>query len=292
MAEEKTPEVKEEVIDAPELDADGNEIVPPKSSPEGDDAPEGDEPEEVDEPIDTVPVVKKPEAKVEIIVPSNGLLKRLPDESDREWAQRLEINRLRNLANGNRGKDMVEAPKVPPVVQQKKESDILKKYKPADVAALKEVLAELAPEMGFVKKDELNQSTYENTVNDQIASFIADHPEYTIEKDPEQVLWKKLKEEYQAYYKQPANPKDFKKLLERIHGEVFGIQPKGPLPKDNAAREKIKVASHTANSVPAPRPNVRKTTTGEIRASGGLRLDMLKGFSEEERANIESKAEE
>ncbi len=280
--EDITPEVKEDVIDAPEEGADDT-IVPPESSPEGDDSPEGDEPEDGEEVITPAPVVI-PEAKTEIIVPA-GQLKRLPDESDREWALRLENNRLRNLANQGRSKEIVD--NRPETVVEAKPSEVLKKYKPEDVAALREVLPELAKEMGYVRKDELNASNYETIANEQIEAFITEHPEYSIEKDPEGTLWNRLKEEYKTLYKPPTNPKDFKKIFERIHRDVFGIEPKGPLPKDNAAREKIKVASSTSTSVPAaPRSTARKA------APGALRLDMLKGFSDEDKSKIEARATE
>lgn len=278
--EDNTPEVKEEDIDAPEEGADDVEVTP-ESSPAEDESPEGDEPEE--ETITPTPKVK-PEEKIEIIVPA-GQLKRLPDESDREWALRIENNRLRHIANGNRSKEIVD--NKPEAVVEAKPSEVLKKYKPEDVAALREVLPELAKEMGYVRKDELNASNYETVANEQIEAFIAEHPEYSIEKDPESTLWNRLKEDYKSFYKPPTNPKDFKKIFERIHRDVFGIEPKGPLPKDTAAREKIKVASHTPNSAPAsPRTTVRKA------APGGLRLDMLKGFSDEDKSKIEARATE
>lgn len=269
------PENEDDDKDDPDSSQDGN------TDPEDGDEPDDGDDENKAAPADTIPPVKK-----EVIAPKNGQLVRQSGESDREWALRLENKRLRDNQRGERTKEITEQPKPAPIKTQKADSEVLKKYKPEDIQALREVLPELAAEMGYVRKDELASQTYESIANEQIELFIANHPEYSPEKDPEGILWNRLKEEYQSVYKPPANPKNFNKIFERIHKDVFGIEPKGPLPKDNAAREKIKVASHGPNSAPvAPRTQARK------QASGGLRLDMLQGFSDEEKANIEARVE-
>lgn len=282
MATDDTTEVKEPIV--PDEDI---EETDPDSSLEDGDTPEGDEPDEdVDEEPEITPtpaIVKK----VEVSLPTVDGITRLADESDREWALRLENNRLRREKRENRGKEITEQGKPQPVITEKKESEILKKYKPEDIQALREVFPEIASDMGFVRKDELASDTYTKVGNEQIEAFILEHPEYSEEKDPEGTLWAQLRSEYNSYYKPPTNPKDFKKIFERIHKDIFGIQPKGSLPKETAAREKIKVASHGGPSTPTtPRTPVRQS------ANSGLRLDMLKGFSDEDKANIEARATE
>lgn len=88
-------------------------------------------------------------------------------------------------------------------------------------------------------------------------------------------------------YKQPQNPNDFKKIFNRIHTDIFGIKPIGDKGALNAAKEKIKVASHSGAS--GPTRNVI-TPTRKANAAG-LRLDMLKGFSEEEVAQMAGEEE-
>lgn len=280
--EETTLEVKNEDDIIEEDDA---TKVDPDSS-QDDDAPEtGDEPEDGDEIIEPAPV-SAPQAVKEVVTP-HGQLVRQPDETDREWALRLENKRLRDANNKDRNRDIIDPQKPPVITQVKKPSEVLAKYKPEDLQALREVLPELATEMGYVRRDELAASSYDAIANEQIELFFTDHPEYTAEKDPDGTLWNRLKEEYQSFYKPPANPKDFKKIFERIHRDVFGIEPKGPLPKVTAAREKIQVASHGPNSAPAaPRTQNRKTV------NTALRTDMLKGFSPEAIADIEARAQE
>lgn len=282
MAEEiETTETDvDEDPNAPEGAEDGT----PESSQEEGAEPEGDEPEG-DEPAPAANA--KPAAKVEIELPTIDGIKRLPDETDREWAQRLEINRLRTKLHGiSPSKELGAEPAPKPAPEKKEPSEKLKKYKAEDVAALREVFSELAPELGFVNKDEMEKIAYTKEADAQIAGFIKDYPEFSPEKDPDQLLWKQVIKEFQTVYKQPADPKDFRKILERIRKDVFGIQPKGPLPKDAAAREKVKVASHGGAQTPqAPR--------APARASGGsIRTEMLKGFTDEQIAAIQARAAE
>jgi hypothetical protein len=73
---------------------------------------------------------------------------------------------------------------------------------------------------------------------------LEEHPEYSIDNDPNGVLWGKFKEEY-ALYKRPSNPKVLRKIFEKIHREIFEVLPEENLNKINAQREKLKVASHS-----------------------------------------------
>lgn len=256
------PEVKEPETPEPEKD---EEELPESSQEEPELEPE---PEITPEPV-----------KVEI--PDDGLAK-IEGETPREHALRLEVKRLRDDKTKERTREIFEPPKSEPV---KIESEVLKKYKPEEIQSLREVLPELAKELGYVRQDELKASTYEEKAQEQIDSFISAHPEYSPEKDPEGLLWGKLKTEYSTIYKPPQNPKDFKKIFERIHKDLFGIQATGPLPKVVAANEKVKVASHSG-------PSAQNRLNHSPKVSVGLRFDALKGFSDEEIAGMQAGMEE
>lgn len=245
--------------------------------PENEDDPESEEDEE--KPEET-PVV---ETKVE--VDDKGLAV-ITGETPRERALRLELVKERAKNAANLGKDIIKPNAAEKRRISTQSSEVLKKYKPEEIASLREVLPALAEELGFVKKDELQATTYEEKANAEIQSFIKDHPEYAPENDPEGVLWTQLKDEYQSYYKPPANPSDYRKIFERIHKDLMGIDTTGKkLPTVQAAKEKINVASHRgpAASATARNNGVRPNT-------GGLRTDALKGFSAEEIADIEGRA--
>ncbi len=280
MSDETKIEVNTEDSSIPPKEEE-TETLPPDSSPEEntEEDSEGDEPE--DETPET-PEVKPAPVNVAIEIPTEGEIRRLADETDREFAQRKEIKRLRDMHKSERGKEILEKPTV--TQPAKVESEVLKKYKKEEIDSLREVLPELAKELGYVKSSELAASSYEEKAQDAIDAFITKHPEYSPEKDPDSILWNQLKTEYQNVYKPPQNPKDFTKIFERIHKDIFGIQATGPLPKDVAAREKVKVASSTGASVPQRLNRSTKVSTG-------LRTDMLKGFSDKEISDIEARAE-
>lgn len=281
------PEVKE--VDRVEISpaGDDDEIVETEetdqeSSPEEtDETAEGDEPEEENRPdgLTQRQITTPPAAQAD----GEGGLKRLPDETDREFAQRLEITRLRGRLRGERSAELLDGQKPPAAAKKElapEKAAILAKYKPEEISALREVFPALAEEMGFVRQDELAGNTYAEKAQESLDSFLDKHPEYTPENDPDGTLWNAFKAEY-ALFKQPSNPKDFAKIFERIHRDVFGIKPKGPLTKVNAQNEKVRVTSHAGASSASAAPKPAKTV-----APSGLRLDMLKGFSDEEKAEL------
>lgn len=285
MATETETEVKDGVVvPDPEIET---EETDPESSPEND--PEGDDPEGDDPEPEAAPVPKK----VEVPAAPAAIAEtrqRLEGETDREYAFRMEIIRLRSNNRQQRGTEVVNNPPAraaKPAVNEAQKK-ILDKYKPEELQALREVLPVLAGELGYVREGDLQAKQYTDIAQEQIDEFIKEHPEYSPEKDPDNILWGKLSQEYKDFYKQPENPKNLKKIFDRIHRDIFGIEAKGPLPKTTAAKEKIKVASHTGASAPtARREGVRPSG-----AASGLRLDMLRGFSDEDKTAIESRATE
>lgn len=224
-------------------------------------------------PSETIPVVAAKPAPV-------------AGETPKEVALRLETERLRGLLKKERVGEILATP--PGAIQQKPSEitpaskKILEKYKPEQIAELKDVLGVLADDMGYVKKGELDTRSYIQVGEDALASFIDDHPEYNKENDPTGALWGQFKQEYSMFVP-PKDPKDFKKIFNRVHQQIFGIQAKGDLGKITAAKEKITVASHTGASSPARAPSRPQANTNTT----GLRLDMLKGFSDEEIAELQ-----
>ena len=275
VKETESEETTEETVD-PESSQDPEES---EESPE-----EEEETEETEEPENTEEVqIESPAVKIEPSV--EGPIARVIGETPREYALRLEIYNLKQERRKEKIKGFTEPQVINQPIEAKKENEVLKKYKPEDVQSLREVLPILAQEMGYVSRDELQKTSYESEAQIQIDKFIEAHPEYSIDKDPDSTLWERLKSEYQTLYKPPKDPKDFKKIFERIHQDMFGIKVSGPLPKVNAAREKIKVASHSSN----PAKGIQRQRPV---SNTELRLDALKGFSEEDIADIQGRAGE
>lgn len=266
----------EENVETEETDADS-----PQQETEGDDESE-EESEDADKPDQ---LIHKPApADDDSQTPKDeDTLAEVDGETPRERALRKEVTRLKREARGERSAEIIgPAPAGTATRPELTDDDqkVLGKFKPEEIAGLREVIPVLAKEMGFVRKDELAGSTYAERAQGELDSFLDKHPEYQPENDKDGTLWTAFKAEYQLYNK-PANPKDFGKIFDRVHREVFGIKPStGALPKVNAQREKVSAASHAGTS--APRTATRERTA----APQGLRLDMLKGFDDDELAEI------
>lgn len=270
----------DEIITTDPTLEEGKEEETVATDPEEPENEDDDESEEEEEESEEAPIVQP---KVE--VDDDGLAV-VPGETPRERALRMELVKERAKNATKLGKDIIQPAPVEKRQISTKSSEILKKYKPEEIESLREVLPALAEELGFVKKDELAATTYDEKANAEIQSFIKDHPEYAPVNDPEGVLWQQLKDEYQAYYKPPTNPSDYRKIFERIHKDLMGIDTTGKkLPTVQAAKEKINVASHRG-----PAASTTARNNGVRPANGGLRTDALKGFSAEEIADIEGRA--
>ena len=306
-------------------DADGDEfVVPPQEGDEGaEGAAEGapaaegaeGEGEEGDDPADASPdgrkeqiVHRQPNQAVNdggddtgdgggnATVNTNGLteddLKPLPNETPRERALRLEVTRTKRLLREDRRNEIMGANAPAPASQKKEltaeQKAVLGKYTPEEIASLREVLPVLADEMGYVRGDQLQAGTYAEKASGELDNFLSDHPEYLPENDNGNVLWDRFKEQF-SMYKQPSNPKDYRKIFNRIHTEVFGIQPANGSKKGqtDAQRHKVGAGSQRGSSGPATAP---RQTTRAAPAASGLRLDMLKGFDADELAELEAEA--
>ena len=281
-ADANEPEVKDVGISHVEPAGDDEELVDdpeqtdPESSPEEEaEGAEEETPADPEPDLETTPPAAKP---------TEIALHEVPGETPRERAMRREITRLRNLSRQNRTGEIITAPAAEPhqvreLAPEKKA--ILERYNPEELTALREVVDVLAEDMGLVRKDQLNQETYVDRANTELNSFLDKHPEYLPENDKDGTLWGAFKTEY-ALYKQPTNPKDFAKIFDRVHRDVFGVKPAGALPNTVAQQAKKNVASHTGASAAAP------ASKGMSRVSQpqGVRLDMLKGFSDDELAEF------
>lgn len=288
--DEEVIQSEETDLDSPqenEGDSEGEEVDP-------DNDPADESPDGKPENIRPATTVKTPSNNGGKPAPANeptdqNGLRRLPDETAREFALRLELHKTRGLLREQRGGEIVGAvrPGIPaqPKTLSAEQQKVLEKYNPKELDALREVMPALAAEMGFVRKDEMEGSTYAEKAQAEMDTFFEKHPEYLPENDPDGTLWQAFKTEF-GDYNQPKNPKDLRRIFEKAHQSVFGIQPSGALPKNNAAQRKVEVASHASASKPAATPR----REGVSRGSSGLRLDALKGFSDEEKESIASRA--
>lgn len=275
----------EETIDAEETAPESSQEETEGETKPDEESPEGDESEGKGKPDQLVtrpkPEVAEPVANAE--GEATGDIADVPGETPRERALRFEVTRLKGKLRGEQTADILGTPKGTGQNQPRElsaeEKAVIGKYKPEEIGALKEVIPVLAKEMGFVRKDEIQGSAYAEKSQDILDQFLEKHPEYSSENDKDGSLWNAFRTEYQTYYKEPANPKDFTKIFERIHRNVFGIKPVGSKTTINAQQEKTKVVSHTgASSTPAA-PRAKPATA----KASGLRLDMLKGFSDDEK---------
>lgn len=273
MANENEQEVKEfneTIVIEPTKDTEIIEPVEqketaPASSEEEKPEPESEEEPEAEEAIEEVPDTEVPPEIVKEPKPVEG-------ETPREKALRLETSRLKGLLRKERQDELfVKQP------TSKKNEEDLSEYDPEELKRF-EILA---TKMGFAKKDDIIRDSVLDKNNAEFESFMEAHPEYSTENDKDGTLWNHFKTEF-SLYQPPQDPKTLRKVLNKVHNEIYGVQPAANLNKINAQQQKLKVASHTGSqgaraSGPLPKaPN------------SNVRLDMLKGFTEEELKELES----
>ncbi len=271
MSDSNNEEVKEFIQKVPanmssdedveeEETMDEEETETPPSSSDGEKEPEvaDAEPEESDDSPEpeVTPVAEAPKTEPK---PVEG-------ETPREKALRLEATRLKGLLREQRKEELFV--KQPTDISKKDEE--LAGYDPEQVKNFEKI----AKSLGFAKKDEILSENSQERLNDTFNEFMEAHPEYAPENDKDGVLWNQFKAEY-SIYNPTKDPKILKKVLNKVHNEVYGVQPAKNLNKINASQEKIKVASHTGASA-------GKETRRTSQAPSGLRTDMMKGFDEKE----------
>ena len=222
------------------------------------------------EPEEEIPVIDDIEKEQEVDeAPKIVEPKPVEGETPRERALRLEATRLKGLLRQQRSDELFV--KKETVIPKDEE---LAGYDPEEIKRFKTV----ADKLGFASKDDILNQTTQDRLNNEFESFIDSHPEYAPENDKDGILWDQFKAEF-GLYNSPKDPKILRKVLNKVHNEIYGVQPAKNLNKINASQEKIKVASHTGASA-------GKETRPIVRQSSGLRTDALKGFSEEEKKEL------
>lgn len=258
---EEVKEFTEKVEIEPTKDEELVEVEEEEKSPDSSSEENKElEPDTDSEPSEEVP--EKEDLEVDE-TPEKVEPKPVEGESPRERALRLEATRLKGLLRQQRSDELFVKKAVTP------EED-LSEYDPEELKRFEK----LATKMGFAKMNEIVQEKN----NSEFETFIEAHPEYSPENDKDGILWNRFKTEFNLYIP-PKDPKTLKMLLNRVHNEIYGVQPAKNLNKINASQEKIKVASHTGASAG------KETRTKTIESSG-LRTDALKGFSEEEKREL------
>lgn len=264
--EEEVKEFNETIEIKPSPDNEDDEIIEPvtieeKETPtpsSEDEQPVEEEQEE--EEIEDAPIQAEEPEEVKGPKPVEG-------ETPREKALRLETARLKGLLRKERQEELfVKQP------TSKHEED-LSEYDPEELKRFET----LAIRMGFAKKDEIMRDSVQEKNSAEFDTFIEAHPEYSPENDPDGTLWNTFKSEF-ALYQPPQDPKTLRKVLNKVHNEIYGVQPASNLNKINAQQQKLKVASHTGSQASS-----RVSATPIVKAPNtNIRLDMLKGFDEDE----------
>lgn len=276
--EQEVKQIDATIVIPPSADTGDDEIIEPIVQETDTPAPSSEE----EKPIETEeaedPVVE-PSAEPEVEAVDVPIVepKPVPGETPVERALRKEVERVKGLLRKEKSNELFVPSEVPPTRKALSEDKkkILEKYDPEQLSELGVIIEAKAEEMGFVRKEELSAQNYSETADGQLQSFLDDHKEYLPENDKDSLLWNRFRDEF-GLYKQPTNPKDFKKIFNKVHESIFGVQATSNLNKINAQQQKIKTASHTGSmatrsSAPAPKaPNTN------------IRYDMLKGFDEDE----------
>lgn len=243
------------------------ELVEPETETPEEDAPPEEKPAEEQE--EAAPA-EEPELKTEA-----DELKTVDGETPRERALRLEVDRLRRLTRQKRTQEMFDSPAPRRDAGKPDKDQVLSKYDKTELENLKEVLEVYAEDMGFVRKDQLEQTTLQSQGQAYLDAFLEKHPEYLPENDKDNTLWARFQEEFKLYAK-PQEPKDFQKVFDRIHREIFGVQPTSELKKVSAQQQKLKAASHVAKAAPAGKAKADAPTLDPALRS------KLKGFTDAE----------
>lgn len=178
-------------------------------------------------------------------------IKRLPNETPVEFARRLEILRIKRDNRRLRKEELMGGKSEITQTQynelDEEENKLLGQYDQAELSTFEKILSVLAKKHGWVKREELNSTTKSQLSNDILDDFLKFHPEYSPENDKDNVLWNEFKSQFQLY-KIPENPRDLKRIFNKIHSDIFGVKSEDGLRKISAQKEKLKVVSHSGGS--------------------------------------------
>ena len=113
-----------------------------------------------------------------------------------------------------------------------------------DVAVVERVLKA----KGYVRRDDVQELTYEQAKNQELDKFLDKHPEYRPENDPNDEKWQQLQDEL-ALYQRPADPSRIGELLEKSHRVIHQdySKPKNEQPARNAMTQRLSTAQAGAS---------------------------------------------
>lgn len=265
LSNESTEEIEtNEEIETSENEKETQEDSSPQENQE--ESEESSEEESKEQEIESSDVPKEPK-------PVEG-------ETPRERALRLETQRLRKDLREERNRKVFEGHK-PEVKDNLSDEDreTLSQYDEKELSQFEKVIDVVAKKKGWVKKDEFQASTYQQQASDILDGWLEDHREYLPENDKDNLLWGKFQEEF-SMYRKPDNPKDLKKIFNKVHRDVFGISDGINSNKINAQKEKLKIASHSGTNQKSHTIHRQQSTIDP-----SLK-EYLKGFSEEEQNEI------
>jgi hypothetical protein len=263
MDQQENEEVKElftddEELITPESLAKEVEETPTESSPEK----KPDEEPVVEEKSETPEVpAEEPIEEPEPVGP-----KPVEGETPRERALRFEVERLRKVNKEKKKTEFFKEEEQPKVEEPAKEEVDLSGYNQDELSNFDKLMGVYAKKHGFVTKGDKSE-----VLDEVLDDFIENHPEYDSKNDPDNLLWDKFRSEY-SIYKRPNNPKDFKKLLEKVNLEVVGNSKIDPAIVA-AQQTKLKTAAHGG------------TTTAKVTKENSISPEMrpyLIGFTDED----------
>lgn len=157
------------------------------------------------------------------------------------------------------------------------------RYADSEIENMTQVIAEVAPRLGFVKAEQIEKMTLNQLFND----FKELHPEYESKNDEDGSRYETFKTILFSDYSslEGRDIKDIKKILNKVHRDVNDILGESEIVSNNrdmgeilADRQKINSISHSGGTQsPTAKPNKPKIDT--TKPIGGV---MFKGFDEDD----------
>lgn len=191
-------------------------------------------PEEEAVVAETASTASKEEVKEETkFEPSlDDIINARKDEAEK---LRSEIAELR----GERRKAR-ETTKEESIFINKPDEDDLKDIDPESVAVIEMVLQK----KGYVKRDDLQKSEYQDKIKTYTDQWLSKHPEYLPENDSDDKKWNQLKTVIHSNFKEPSSPKEILRNLDVVHEWLNPkILPTKSISSVKAAESKINNSS-------------------------------------------------
>lgn len=265
---------EEEVVETPEAP------VVEENPSEYEITADGDNPETSQEEVtdpDVAPVIDEPviaEPAIDPLTQYIGELeaevgtRRGENETVKEYALRMELTRTKRNNKKEDQSNLFNKPEAPAVVETNATNDdILSQYDEAEISNFEKIFDAVAEKKGFVRKHELQATTWDSKAKDNLDDFLLKNKEYN---DP--ALWEQFRAEFDSgkYNKRPANPSLLKEIFSEIHSKLV---PKAVINKSAANANNQKV-----NSL----PKGGSTAPGSKKEIDPALKEALKGFTDEE----------